>query len=208
MTTPSDTCLRAPRSTIGRPRSPDALPQAQDSYFVAGAAELQQQLANQPITGRAKNIILFVGDGNSIPTTTAARILDGQLRGIDGESNNLAVDNFPYVGLSKTYSHDGQVSDSAPTATAMVTGVKLRNGTIGVDQTVVEKDCAGFQGHSVKTLFEMAEEQGLASGVISTARITHATPAAMYAHTPFRDWESDKEPATSRRRAAPTSLRS
>jgi alkaline phosphatase len=75
----------------------------------------------------------------------------------------------------------------------MVSGVKINNGTIGVDQTVKEGDCPAMEGHTVKTLFEMAEEQGLATGVVSTARITHATPAAAYAHTPMRDWESDKE---------------
>lgn len=169
------------------------LPQAGDSYFKAAQAALQAQLAKQPINGKAKNIILFVGDGMSVPTITAARILDGQMRNVDGESNVLPVDRFPYVGLSRTYSNDGQVSDSAPTATAMVTGVKLNNGTLGVDQTVLEGDCAGAQGHSVETLFEQAEEAGIATGVVSTARITHATPAAMYSHTPMRDWESSKE---------------
>ncbi len=169
------------------------LPQATDSYFKAAQAELQAQLAVQPNTGRAKNIILFGGDGMSIPTVTAARIMAGQMRAEDGESNDLALDKFPFTGLSKTYSNDGQVSDSAPTATAMVTGVKLNNGTLGVDQTVKEGDCPGMQGHTVKTLFETAEEQGIATGLVSTARITHATPAAMYSHTPMRDWESDKE---------------
>ena len=169
------------------------VPQADDSYFKAAQAQLQAQLARQPNTGKAKNVILFIGDGMSIPTTTAARIMEGQSRGVDGESNSLTVDKFPYTALSKTYSNDGQVSDSAPTATAMVTGVKLNNGTIGVDQTVQEGDCPAMEGHVLKTLFEMAEEQGLATGVVSTARITHATPAAMYAHTPMRDWESDKE---------------
>jgi alkaline phosphatase len=115
------------------------------------------------------------------------------MRAADGESNDLTLDTFPFTGLSKTYSNDGQVSDSAPTATAMVTGVKLNNGTLGVDQTVKEGDCPAMEGHTIKTLFEMGEEQGLATGVVSTARITHATPAAMYSHTPMRDWESDKE---------------
>jgi alkaline phosphatase len=169
------------------------LPQANDSYFKAAQAELQAQLAVQHNTGKAKNIILFIGDGMSVPTVTAARIMAGQMMSKDGESNNLALDTFPFTGLAKTYSNDGQVSDSAPTATAMVTGVKLNNGTLGVDQTVKEGDCPAMEGHTVKTLFEMAEEQGLATGVISTARITHATPAAMYSHTPMRDWESDKE---------------
>jgi alkaline phosphatase len=170
-----------------------SLPQAGDSYFKSAAAELEAKLTLQPINGNAKNIILFVGDGMSVPTVTASRIYEGQKRGVDGESNKLTIDLFPYVALAKTYSHDGQVSDSAPTATAMVTGVKTRNDVIGLDQTVLTGDCPGSQGHSVETLFEMGEKAGLATGVISTARITHATPAGMYAHTPVRDWESDKE---------------
>ena len=173
----------------------EALPQAADSYFTAAEAALQEHLANTPITGEAKNIILFVGDGMSVATVTAARIYEGQKRGVDGESNLLTIDQFPYTALSRTYSHDGQVSDSAPTATAMVTGVKTRNDAIGVDQTVAVGDCAAAQGHEVKTILEMAEDAGLATGVVSTARITHATPAAMYAHTPHRDWEDDKSMA-------------
>ncbi len=128
----------------------------------------------------------------SIPTITAGRIYEGQKRGVDGESNNLAFDTFPYSALVKTYTHDAQVADSAPTAVAMTTGVKTRNDIIGVDQTVPVGDCAAAQGHEVKTIFEMAEEAGLATGVVSTARITHATPAATYAHVPNRDWEDDK----------------
>ena len=172
-----------------------ALPQSSDSYFQAAATALQEQLAKQPIEGEAKNIILFVGDGMSVATVTAARIYEGQKRSVDGESNNLVVDRFPFTALAKTYSHDGQVSDSAPTATAMVTGVKTRNDVIGFDQTVAVGDCDGAIGHEVKTILEMAEEAGLSTGVVSTARITHATPAAMYSHVPNRDWEDDKSMA-------------
>ncbi|MGV8841624.1 MAG: alkaline phosphatase, partial [Bauldia sp.] len=143
-----------------------------------------------PIEGRARNVIIFVGDGMSIPTVTAARILEGQMRGVDGESNNLAIDGFPFVALSKTYSHNGQVSDSAPTATAMVTGVKTNQGVIGLNGSVTYQDCAAAAGNEVTTIFEMAEAAGLATGVVSTARITHATPAATYAHTADRNWES------------------
>lgn len=171
------------------------LPQANDSYFVKAAAELQKALELQPITGRAKNVILFVGDGMSIPTITASRIYAGQKKGLDGESYHLAIDDLPYAALSRTYSNDYQVTDSAPSATAMVTGVKSNNDTIGVDQTVKVGDCAGSKGHEVETLFELAEAAGMETGVISTARLTHATPAAMYAHTPHRDWEDDKSMA-------------
>lgn len=175
------------------PATAQELPQAGDSYYTAAQADLARRLEVQPITGKAKNIVLLVGDGMSVATVTAARILEGQKRGVDGESNNLAVDTFPYTALAKTYSHDGQVSDSAPTATAMTTGVKTRNDVIGVNQTVPVGDCKAALAGEVTSIFELAEAEGKATGVISTARITHATPAAAYANTPVRDWESDKD---------------
>ncbi|SJM33755.1 alkaline phosphatase [Mesorhizobium delmotii] len=168
------------------------LPQATDSYFMAAQQELFSKLAEQPKTGRAKNVILFVVDGLSIPTITAARIYEGQRRGVDGESNSLAYERLlPYTALAKTYTHDSQVADSAPTATAMTAGVKSLNGTIGVTQNAKLENCASQKGAEAETIFELAEKAGMATGVISTARITHATPAATYAHTVARDWESD-----------------
>jgi alkaline phosphatase len=167
------------------------LPQADNAYYVAAEATLAAALARQPIEGRARNVIIFVGDGMSVPTVTAARILEGQMRGVDGESNNLAIDTFPFVALAKTYSHNGQVSDSAPTATAMVAGVKTNQGVIGLNGSVAYQDCAAQAGNEVMSIFEMAEAAGLATGVVSTARITHATPAATYAHTADRNWENN-----------------
>ncbi|MGL4220170.1 MAG: alkaline phosphatase, partial [Shewanella sp.] len=71
--------------------------------------------------GAAKNVILFVGDGMGVSTITAARILEGQLKGKTGEENVLSFETLPYVGLSKTYNVDGQTPDSAGTMSAMVT---------------------------------------------------------------------------------------
>lgn len=174
------------------PLAQDALPQADDSYFKASLEELARLEATVPNTGKAKNIILFVGDGMSIPTLAAARIYEGQAAGGDGETNQMAWETLlPYSALSKTYTHDSQVADSAPTATAMVSGVKSLNGTIGVNQNVTLEDCSTLAGNEVKTIFESAEEAGLATGVVTTTRITHATPAATYAHTVGRDWEAD-----------------
>jgi alkaline phosphatase len=169
-----------------------ALPQAEDSYFIAAQEALAAKEAIQPNTGKAKNVIMFVVDGLSIPTITAARIHEGQLAGVDGESHSLAFETLlPHTALVKTYTHDSQVADSAPTATAITSGVKSLNGTIGVDQTAVLEDCSTQAGATTMSIFEQAEEAGLATGVISTARITHATPAAAYAHTVGRDWEAD-----------------
>ena len=155
----------------------------------AQAARLGAQV--QARTGGAKNVILFIGDGMGVSTVSAARILEGQQRGESGEENSLAFESFPHVSLSKTYSTDGQTPDSAPTMTAMVSGIKSRQGTIGVTQEAVFDDCASAQGQSVVNFLELAEAAGMSTGVISTARITHATPAATYAHTANRNWESD-----------------
>ena len=112
--------------------------------------------------------------------------------------------------MSKTYTHDAQVADCAPTATAMVAGVKSNNGTIGVTQAVENDVCASQKGHEVTTIFELAEAAGYATGIVSTARITHATPAATYAKTAQRDWENDSQLSATRPRptAARTSPRS
>ena len=142
---------------------------------------------------RARNVILFVGDGMGISTVTAARILDGQLRGESGEENLLSFERLPYTALSKTYSVNQQTSDSAPTMTAIITGAKTKDGVLSVDQNVVPGDHTSVKGNELMTILEIAEQAGLSTGVVSTATITHATPGACYAHSPERGWESDND---------------
>ena len=179
-------CALFPQSLVAQP-----LPQAGDSYFRDAASDLEARLKVRANTSRARNVILFVGDGMGVSTLTAARIYQGQQAGQSGEAFWTVMDRLPYSALVKTYAHDSQVSDSAPTATALTTGVKTRNGIIGLDQTALENDCPGSRGREVMTLFEQAEVAGLRTGIVSTARITHATPAAAYAHVANRDWEND-----------------
>lgn len=180
-------------AAIAAPAFAQEVKQAEDSYFKQAQSEMQAIMALQPNTGKARNVILFVGDGMSIPTITASRIFDGQKKGVDGESNKLSFEKLPYLALSKTYTSDAQVADSAPTATAMVSGVKAPNGTIGVTQKAVYEDCSTVAGNEVTTIFEQAEAAGLSTGVVSTARITHATPASTYAKTANRDIENDSQ---------------
>jgi len=142
---------------------------------------------------RAKNVILFVGDGMGISTVTAARILEGQLRGESGEENQLTFEMLPYTALSKTYNTNQQTPDSAGTMTAMMTGVKSKAGVISVNQNVFRGDCASSKGNELTTYLEQAEMAGLSTGVVTTARLTHATPAATYSHTPERNWEDDHD---------------
>lgn len=164
--------------------------QAQDSYYVKGHDAVAKRAAERNPT-KARNVILFVGDGMGISTITAARIYAGQRKGLDGESYQLAMEKLPYSAFSKTYTHDSQVADSAPTAAAMTTGVKSYNATLGITQGANIKDCATAKDNGTTSLWEIAEAAGLETGVISTARLTHATPAATYAETTKRDWEDD-----------------
>lgn len=147
----------------------------------------------QPIAGRARNVILFVGDGMGIATVTAARILDGQNRGGNGEENSLSFERLPYVALSKTYSANQQTPDSAPTMSAMMSGVKTNDGFLSVNERAVRRDWKSVKGNETRTLLEQAEMRGMATGVVTTTRVTHATPAACYAHTVERDWEADAD---------------
>ncbi len=139
----------------------------------------------------AKNVILFLGDGMNLSTVTAARILEGQQRGETGEENSLSFELLPYTAFSKTYAVDTQVNDSAGTMTAIVTGVKTRMGMLSMSPLAQYGQWKTGAGNSVPTILEMAEASGKSTGVVSTTRITHATPAACYSHSVHRDWESD-----------------
>lgn len=159
-------------------------------WFRDGAAQAAQRGA---MGGRAKNVILFVGDGMSLTTVAAARILDGQRRGSPGEENRLSWERFPSTALSKTYNTNSQTPDSAGTMSAMATGVKTRLGVFGIGQQAERGDCAGALAAPVMTLWELAASGGLATGVVTTTRVTHATPGATFAHTADRNWENDAD---------------
>jgi alkaline phosphatase len=174
--------------------APEGRPAADaEAWRQAGREALERTRARVASAGPARNAILFVGDGMGLSTVTAARILEGQLRGGSGEENRLAFERLPYLALAVTYNTDQQTPDSAGTMTAMTTGAKTRAGVVAVDPSVTPGDHAAVEGHRLRTILEEAEERGLATGVVTTTTITHATPAAAYAHSPDRDWESDAD---------------
>ncbi len=159
-------------------------------WYRSGAA---RAAANGAMRGHAKNVILFLGDGMSLTTVAAARILDGQRKGQPGEENQLSWERFPATALSKTYNTDSQTPDSAGTMSAIATGVKTFMGAISVGPASHTDDCAGSLRNENLTWLELARSAGMATGVVSTARLTHATPAATYAHVPDRNWEDDAD---------------
>ncbi len=170
--------------------------QMNNPWFVAGEASAN---AKPELAGygkghnKAKNVILFVGDGMGISTVTAARILEGQMKGMSGEENSLSFEMFPFTGMAKTYNVDAQTPDSAGTMTAMMSGVKTDAGVIGVDEDIVRGDCSTVEGNELVTALELAELAGKSTGIVSTARITHATPAATYAKSADRNWEDNSD---------------
>jgi alkaline phosphatase len=138
---------------------------------LAGCATAPPQ---QTAASRPKNIIFFLGDGMGINTLTAARIY------AVGEEGQLTLDTLPESAFVKTYSNDAQVTDSAASMTAYMTGVKANNGVISMNG-----------GSAAVTLAELAKQRGMAAGVVTTTRVTDATPAATYAHVSKREFESD-----------------
>ncbi|XP_066925295.1 alkaline phosphatase-like [Clytia hemisphaerica] len=167
--------------------------QQSNQWFKDGVETIKQNLKIKPINRKAKGVILFLGDGMGVSTVTAGRILDGQLKQQPGEENVLSWEMFPNAAFSKTYNTNQQTPDSAGTATAFMTGVKARAGVISVNENVKKANCSDKEGNDVLSLIMIAEQYGLSTGVVSTARLTHATPATAYANSPSRNWESNAE---------------
>jgi len=142
-----------------------------------------------------KNIIIFIGDGMGISTITAGRIFVGQEMGLRGEEHELSFDKFPQLALIKTYNTNAQVPDSAGTATAILSGYKTNIGAVNVrpDPSLDKMFLEGCGGDTLPTLTDKAKAAKKSVGVVSTARLTHATPAAMYSHTVSRAIEADKD---------------
>lgn len=144
-----------------------------------------------------KNVIFFLGDGMGITTMTAARIYSV------GEDGDLVMDSLPESAFVHTYSNDGQVTDSAPSMSAYMTGVKMNNEVISMSPDTKAADAAGnpyqvgydstcpsANGTPVVTLLEEMKAANYGTGVVTTTRITHATPAATYSHICHRDAEN------------------
>lgn len=114
-----------------------------------------------------KNVVLLIGDGMGLADVYAAMTVAGA---------PLNIERCTNYGYSKTYSADKYITDSAAGGTALACGTKTNNGSIGV----------GPDGQPVRSILEIAEANGLATGLVSTSSITHATPASFIAHQSSR----------------------
>ena len=120
-----------------------------------------------------ESIIFIIADGTGI----------GQISLSYYANSNFSLNMFDHIGLVTTHPKDGKkkVTDSASSGTALATGQKTYNGAIAVDA----------DGNPIKTVVEWAEELGMATGLIATSTISHATPASFIAHVPSRKMEAE-----------------
>jgi alkaline phosphatase len=133
---------------------------------VAGCAEKGKPSSSSP---RVKNVILMVGDGMGLAQVTALMLSE--------EYAPVNMERASVGGFVKTYSANNRVTDSAASGTAYATGEKTNNGHLGVAP----------DGSPLETILEKAEREGLATGLVVTTTIQHATPGAFYGHTPNRN---------------------
>ena len=137
-------------------------------------------------TGKAKNIILFLGDGMGVSTVSATRVLSV------GVGGDLVLDKMPNTALARTADADHITPDSASTMSSIVSGIPANSGVFGFGPEVEFGDFnQDGDGPRTSTLLEQAKARGMRVGVVSTARVTHATPAACYAHSNDRNAENE-----------------
>jgi alkaline phosphatase len=167
-------------------------------YLVA--ANLALAIVPAYAAGEAKNVIFFLGDGMGPTTVTAARIYKY------GEAGALNMETLRRTARIKTFSNNAQTTDSAPSMAAYMTGVKMNNEVLSMSSNTSaynlsgatpvpyvsgsDTTCPAGNGTPVTTLLELAKAAGKSVGAVTTTRITHATPAATYAHICHRDGEN------------------
>ncbi len=141
--------------------------------FLAGLLSLSvTAFADSP-----KYIFYFIGDGMG---AAQRQITEEYKKGVMKKDGKLLMNSLPFAAITTTYSADTLITDSAAAGTALATGHKTNNGVIAKTP----------KGKDLKTLLEMAQDQGKATGLVTTTRITHATPAVFASHNMDRDDEN------------------
>ena len=133
------------------------------------------EIQNFSDTKKAKNIILAIADGAGLNHITVSRLAIG------GPNHKLYIDQLPINGTSTTHAYENLITDSAAAATAWATGNKTKNRYLSVDK----------DKKNLTTIFEMLDKKGYLKGIVATSSVTHATPAAFYAHIDSRYKEKE-----------------
>lgn len=138
---------------------------------------------------QAKNVILFLGDGMGVPTLSASRFYEGYR---NGSAIFNSFEEWDFGTLCRTYDLETMVTDSASSATAYLTGTKTRTAMIGVTGAVFYKQCLNYsEAQKTESALTAAQKIGKWTGIVTSSRVTHASPSGCYGHVAFRDWECD-----------------
>lgn len=149
----------------------DITAKSKEEVFILGQQETETykiEKFNSSI--KPKNIILMIGDGMGLNQVEVSRL------GIGGVDYKLAIDQLPFRGLVTTFSSNNSITDSAAAATAWATGKKTNNKFLSVSPNK----------KNIITITELLAQKGYKNGLVATSSITHATPAAFYAHVDNR----------------------
>ncbi len=133
------------------------------------------EIKNFSESAKPKNIILAIADGSGLNHITVSRLAIG------GPDYKLYIDQLPVAGISSTHAYENLITDSAAASTAWATGNKTKNRYLSVDKDKKE----------LTTIFEMLDDKGYLKGIVATSSVTHATPAAFYAHIDSRYKEKE-----------------
>ncbi|SCW53479.1 alkaline phosphatase [Paenibacillus tianmuensis] len=156
------------------------------SFLLCNLIPASLHAGNEAAKPLSKNLIVLIGDGMGPAQVTAARLYSKTILGAE----SLHLDGY-YVGQASTFSERGEVdssiesgliTDSSAAGTALATGHKTYNSAVSVSNHEVAKPYA--------SVIEAAEAKGKATGLVTTARITHATPAAFASHVRSRGNET------------------
>lgn len=149
------------------------------SFVMAGTVNSGEANLTLAKEKAPKYVFFLIGDGLGSAQREMAELYLKQTSGKKGTS--LVMNTLEEAGINSTYCADTLITDSAAAGTALASGVKTNKGVVGQDEN----------GNNVKTILELAEEKGIATGLVSTTRITHATPAAFASHNESRNNEND-----------------
>ncbi|MBN1696288.1 MAG: alkaline phosphatase [Spirochaetales bacterium] len=145
------------------------------NLFSSGKKEIVEK--DQAVTGNAKYVFLFIGDGMAMSQINSSEIYTYASSSSDIAVEKLSFTTFPAQGLTTTYDAGTFITDSASAATAIATGNKTLSGVVNMDVTKTIK---------FKTIAEYARDNGRKVGIISSVSLDHATPACFYAKVPSR----------------------
>jgi alkaline phosphatase len=133
-------------------------------------------MADEAASGRARSVILLISDGMGAGHQFLAERYADEVLGTE-----TYISTMPYAAYTSTLTVNNSITDSAPAGSSLHAGGRYRNGVINVDENAMTRFTIGHA----------AQQAGKSVGIVSTARITHATPASVYASVPERDMENE-----------------